>query len=936
MSLTNPFRGASSTPTHVARARRPLGRAYALLMLFFVVALAAIVCVGVIQASPSSSQYSLGWYQGSDRTGTAIQQQANDSPVQSSDGPDQIGFERRLFALVNQVRVERGLAPLKASEALTRAARAHAADMSTTQRLDAVDARGKSPLQRAEDAGFNPAQFVVEANGAGYTDADRAMSAFLANPNTLATLLNPDANQVGVGYAFARDDRAYRHYWTIDLGRLSGLSFTIVVNNGADSTESSQVTLHIGGKGWATEMQISNSPDFMGAAWQPFNETKTWELSAGTGPKTIYVKLRGPGNQEIVVVGTIALNAAAKGVKPGAPYSDGFVAPRPPSLRAPMGDIAVNGEAAFGAPSVPAFAANNSLTPGYYQTSEFMFGKVAVGLVTPQCNGAVDKCSETWTTAMLDQVTNQVTTGLNWWTNKLGGRVSFVVDQQRQVATGYEPINHAQSDENLWIGDTMTHLGFTGSTYFEQVYAYNNWMRQKYNTDWAFTIFVANSLANGPGTFSNGYFAYSYVPGPFSVITYDNDGYSINNMGAVVAHETGHVFGALDQYAGANVACSATSGYLVLQNQNSQQNCSSNVDSIMRGGLVPYVNKLVDPYALGMVGYRVKNPESLPDPINTIPVVALNAVPVTVTRPSLTISGTAQDQPFASPNGAAITINYITAVKYRMDNGAWQNASPADGSPEFNRVSENFVFTLDLTAGSHTVQVQATNRQNNLSGIVSATVTLPGSNATATPVPSQPTATPVPPTPTPTPQATPSATPRTSLAGVLVIPINAGNTAISLPYSTFTASALIKAINAQGGAATEVDDWTGREWRAYTPGGNGKDFEIQMGVGYIVKSQAASTWTVSATAGSRAQPIRLNKDWNMLGIPACRDGETSCYTASSIVAAINAQGGSVVEIDRMVNGAWSAYQLGYDFNDFPIYVGQAYFVRTTKASNWSP
>ena len=33
------------------------------------------------------------------------------------------------------------------------------------------------------------------------------------------------------------------------------------------------------------------------------------------------------------------------------------------------------------------------------------------------------------------------------------------------------------------------------------------------------------------------------------MLTYDNDGYGFANFDAVLAHEMGHVFGALDEYA---------------------------------------------------------------------------------------------------------------------------------------------------------------------------------------------------------------------------------------------------------------------------------------------------------------------------------------------------------------------------------------------------
>ncbi|MGE5264777.1 MAG: CAP domain-containing protein [Acidobacteriota bacterium] len=927
-----------SNPLRVSRVRRSLDRAYLSMSLLFVLALVAVVLVTVIQASPSVTSQGTGWFLSSGQTGTSYQQQGNDSPLQIPGEPDQIGFERRLLTLVNEARIARGLPPLRTSDGLTRAARLHSNDMAARQRLDSIDPTGRTPLLRAQSAGYAQPQFIVEDIGAGFSSPDSFVNALLANPASAANLMNGDANEIGVGYGFARQDQSFRHYWTIDLGKQSGLVFTVVVNNGAEATTASQVTLHIGGKGWAEQMKISNSPDYGSADWQPYREMVKWSLADGTGPKKIYVKLRGPAGQEVETIGVVALAPAAKGIKPGSPHDDTLPAPRPPVLRSPAADIGVSGTFTVPLTQPLALAVSNALAPGFYQTSEFMLGKVVVGIVTPQCNGAVDKCSETWTANMMDQVYSQVQAGTAWWVKRMNNQVSFVFDQQRQVATGYEPVNHSQADESMWIGDVMTHLGFKGSTYFEQVYAYNNWMRQKYGTDWAFTIFVANSLNNSSGTFSNGYFAYSYVPGPFSVTTYDNDGYSINNMASVIAHETGHIFGALDQYSGANVACTATSGYLVLQNQNSQQNCSSNEDSIMRGGVTPYSRNLVDAFALGMVGNRASKSNKLPDPINTTPIITLNPVPATTTNTKPTITGTAQDQPFPSPNGNSITINHIAQVHYRVDNGAWQEAKPSDGTLTFDKVSQGFAFTPELTTGTHWLEVQALNRVNNASAIVGAMITVQSTGPVPTPVPTQPapTATPPPLPPTPSlPEIAPTASPG-PLGDALVIPINAGNTAISLPYSSFTASSLIASINAQGGTVSEVDNWTGGNWQEYVGGGTGNDFQIQAGVGYVVKAKAASTWKVPLNAGGQARQIKIERGWTLLGIPQCRDGSQNCFTASTLAAAINAQDGGVVEIDHWINGSWSAYLVGYPFNDFAISVGEGYFIQSNRASNWVP
>ncbi len=98
----------------------------------------------------------------------------------------------------------------------------------------------------------------------------------------------------------------------------------------------------------------------------------------------------------------------------------------------------------------------------------------------------------------------------------------------------------------------MSNLGYTTGDYLEKVYAYKNDLRNQYQTDWAFTIFVVDSSADLDGKFADGkYFAYAYLGGPFMVMTYDNNGWGIEDMDRVTAHETGHIFMAGDQYGSA-------------------------------------------------------------------------------------------------------------------------------------------------------------------------------------------------------------------------------------------------------------------------------------------------------------------------------------------------------------------------------------------------
>ena len=59
-----------------------------------------------------------------------------------------------------------------------------------------------------------------------------------------------------------------------------------------------------------TDVLISNSPDFDGATWQAFQQGIEWQLLAGHGYRTIYVKFRDDnGNESLGSTATIFLDA---------------------------------------------------------------------------------------------------------------------------------------------------------------------------------------------------------------------------------------------------------------------------------------------------------------------------------------------------------------------------------------------------------------------------------------------------------------------------------------------------------------------------------------------------------------------------------------------------------------------------------------------------
>lgn len=357
--------------------------------------------------------------------------------------------------------------------------------------------------------------------------------------------------------------------------------------------------------------------------------------------------------------------------------------------------------------------------PGYYQTSEFMIGQMAVGIILPESDGSIDPSTEDWTSQERQTVFSEIVAAMNWWAARESrANLTFYYDDHSTspLSTGYEPINRSHADQGLWIGQVMERLGYSASSYFTRVRDYNNALRNQYQTDWAFTIFVVDSSNDGDKKFSDGYFAYAYLGGPFTVMTSGNNGYGPSNMDAVAAHEVGHIFRALDQYYSAYQSCTYRSGYLYVENQNSQYGgCSSNETSIMRGQVWPYSSGAVDYYARGQLGWWDSDGDNILDPVDTTLQIALTPQAENPTSESVvTYFGSVEDIPYPSPTQPDVTINTIASVQYRLRGGygvppvQWLAAAPGDGA--FDSASEGYTFTTgSLAAGVYVVDVWAIN-----------------------------------------------------------------------------------------------------------------------------------------------------------------------------------------------------------------------------------
>lgn len=342
---------------------------------------------------------------------------------------------------------------------------------------------------------------------------------------------------------------------------------------------------------------------------------------------------------------------------------------------------------------------------GFYDTSEYMIGDIGVGLVFLESNGVIDPSSEDWTSSEESDVVAEIMTGLDYWrTYETRASLTFTYNIYYGVPTRYEPITRSISDQGLWIQDAMTYLGFTTySDYFKNVRKFDGYLRDSSLTDWAYTIFMVDSSNDADGSFSNGYSAYAYLGGPFTVLTYDNDGYGITNMDYVIAHETGHIFWATDEYNGVT----EYSGYL-------------NANDIEGSGYIMHCGVCwgVSSGTILQLGWRDTDFDNVFDIIDLYPKSSLYAYspdPTNISMPIYKGSASAKDRyPNSNPlepvsSRHNITVNKINSVRYRIDYGPWINANPVDGI--FNWTIENYNFTTNrLSNGVHMFEVSSINR----------------------------------------------------------------------------------------------------------------------------------------------------------------------------------------------------------------------------------
>lgn len=211
--------------------------------------------------------------------------------------PDQNGdYVYRILAGVNAARVAGGLPPYALNALLTQAAQAHSEYQRDTGQITHDSADGSRTLDRVLAVGY-PAIRANENIYAGMGPPEDAVAWWLASTaGHVQNIMHPVMREVGIGVASASNGMTY---YTIDFSAQPNV-LPVFINSDSYTTSSPQVIVTLtnegiftGGAGQigrATQVMLSNTPDFAGAVVQPWSQYISWTLPDGSGLKTVYVR----------------------------------------------------------------------------------------------------------------------------------------------------------------------------------------------------------------------------------------------------------------------------------------------------------------------------------------------------------------------------------------------------------------------------------------------------------------------------------------------------------------------------------------------------------------------------------------------------------------------------------------------------------------------
>ena len=200
-------------------------------------------------------------------------------------------------------------------------------------------------------------------------------------------------------------------------------------------------------------------------------------------------------------------------------------------------------------------------------TSLYMTGSIAVGVVIVGGTGN----GLGFTNAENQKVIQEVIEGLNFLANtEPRAKITFTYDIHLvTVSAAPGSIAEYESAEAPWRNAALQNMGFSATR--QGSLDYVNQLRQNKATNWAYVAYFTKYPLKH----------FAYAISEKTVMHYSNDGWGVDNINRVFAHESCHIFGAADEYG--NCTCGGSHGHLGIPNNNCK-NCAGNQETCLMSG----------------------------------------------------------------------------------------------------------------------------------------------------------------------------------------------------------------------------------------------------------------------------------------------------------------------------------------------------------------
>lgn len=234
------------------------------------------------------------------------------------------------------------------------------------------------------------------------------------------------------------------------------------------------------------------------------------------------------------------------------------------------------------------------------------YGRIGVIQVFPESSSQSSN-SETWELSRIVALQDEVLSALEYWSAKAfqaGETLTFVSNTRYVPLIDAEPIEYGETARCNWIHLAMESLNY--ADFFldcdDEVRKMNEHHESILNTDYNFTVFIADNHTSRE-TFQDGSRAFT-VPRAYIVSLYNVPVYGVANFDWVLAHETGHICGAPDEYEESACNCNQCNNLFCNLNCEKCTLPDQHVECLMRELTSELVYQNLCYYTQGMVGWN--------------------------------------------------------------------------------------------------------------------------------------------------------------------------------------------------------------------------------------------------------------------------------------------------------------------------------------------